>query len=90
MEYEVIDHGPDHHQYFSGCGTAYSGFDHVVTGAGHDSREAFNDALDQMACAGYNTDGIRGVSKLSRRVAKYEDWYYYVSIRFNNARGTQQ
>ena len=48
--FEVIDHGIDGSQYFQGCGVAYTDFDHVVTGCGQNAREAWEDALEQLAC----------------------------------------
>lgn len=47
--YEVVDHGFDNCQYFQGCGTSYTQFNHVVTGCGETAREAVNDALEMMA-----------------------------------------
>lgn len=47
--FEIIDHGIEGSQYFQGCGTAFSKFDHAVTGAGENALEAFDDALEQIA-----------------------------------------
>lgn len=47
-EYEIIDHGMEHSQYFEGCGVYGTRFTHVWTGIGDSCKEAYNDALDQM------------------------------------------
>lgn len=48
-DYEVVDHGIEHSQYFQGCGTSFTHYDNVVTGIGDDFAEAFEDCLEQMA-----------------------------------------
>jgi len=48
-DYELIDHGIEHPQYFQGCGTAYTSYRHVVTGIGDNPAEAIDDCLDQIA-----------------------------------------
>ena len=49
--FEILDHGIDNSQYFQGCGTSYTAFDHVQTGCGENATEAFEDALEQIACS---------------------------------------
>jgi len=51
-EFEVIDHGIEHAQYFQGCGCSYTKFDRVVTGCGESAAEAWDDALEQIAMEG--------------------------------------
>jgi hypothetical protein len=53
MNYQIIDHGIDHEQYFQGCGIAFTPYDHVVTGIGETAQEAYDDALEQMAMMGH-------------------------------------
>lgn len=48
-EFETIDHGIHHAQYFQGCGVSYTAFDHIVTGCGGSASEAWDDALEQIA-----------------------------------------
>lgn len=48
-EFEVIDHGEDSSQYFPGCGTALTSFDHVATGVGDTGAEALEDAFEMMS-----------------------------------------
>jgi hypothetical protein len=86
ISYEILDHGMDHNQYFQGCGTAFTNFTHVWTGAGNSSKEAYNDALDQA----YMDIGDLA-DKFQKRPAGFtlrptvpqdsEDVYFYVSIR---------
>lgn len=49
IEYEIVDHGIEHDQYFQGCGTAFTDFDCVVTGNGDNFAEAVEDCLGQIA-----------------------------------------
>ncbi len=51
ITYELIDHGIHHPDYFQGCGTAFTDYDHLVTGIGDNLAEAIEDCLEQMACA---------------------------------------
>lgn len=44
--YEFIDHGLGHPDYFPGCGVAFTGFDECFTGSGNTPSEAANEALD--------------------------------------------
>ena len=100
LDYEIIDHGVDGSQYFQGCGTSYTEFDHVVTGCGHTCQEAFSDALCQMedtetgelAPQCDNADDT-SLCKLidcefptdkDRENCGECDLYYYLSIRYNN------
>ena len=54
-EYELLNHGIEHGDDFKGCGTAYTEYEHVVTGCGDNPAEAIEDALEQMAQV---TDGV--------------------------------
>jgi len=56
VEYELIDHGIDGSQYFQGCGTAFTDYEHCVTGCGSNAAEALGDALEQMASSGHDVD----------------------------------
>lgn len=48
FDYEIIDHGVQYSQYFQGCSTMFSNFDHVVTGYGDTYNDALDDALEFM------------------------------------------
>jgi hypothetical protein len=86
IEYEIINHGMEHSQYFQGCGTSFTRFTHVWTGIGDSSKEAYNDALEQMAMEDEQAavmmptrpSGIRTRPRVPRGS---EDIYFYVSIR---------
>ncbi|KKK96518.1 hypothetical protein LCGC14_2661980, partial [marine sediment metagenome] len=57
-EFELIDHGIDHCQYFPGCGIAYTNFKNVVTGTGDNPAEAIDECLDQASQGGFETEGM--------------------------------
>lgn len=48
IEYEIVNHGIEHDQYFQGCGTAFTDFDCVVTGNGDNFAEAIEYCLGQI------------------------------------------
>ena len=57
-EYKVLDHGIDGSQYFPGCGTAFTPYEHVVTGCGDNPAEALDDALEQIAEQGFDAEAL--------------------------------
>lgn len=87
-EFEVINHGVEHSQYFQGCGVSFTKYDHVVTGIGHNLSEAYEDCLEQLAVSGYEVSRA-----LEDALTEQEDHgdtsghgendevYYHVSIR---------
>jgi hypothetical protein len=91
-QFEVIDHGIEHSQYFQGCGV--ESFANVVTGIGDNPAEAIDDCLDQITQWGFDTEGMEerilaqeGLKALpespSAADESGEDVYYHVSIRWN-------
>jgi len=93
-DYEIIDHGIHHSQYFPGCGVLFTRFSHVVTGVGDNAFEAALDAIEQIHELGdYDTDGI-DISHLVRMpedkgpedelIDDHPEFHYYVSIRWND------
>ena len=86
IEYEIIDHGMMYSDYFQGYGVSGTRFTHIWTGVGDSSKDAYNDALDQMfmddreAAEKMPTrpSGIRARPKVPH---DSEDVYFYVSIR---------
>ena len=86
IEYEIIDHGMMYSDYFQGCGTCFTRYTHVWTGVGDSSKEAYNDALDQMF-----SEDQEAAEKMPTRPVGFtlrpkvprdsEDVYFYVSIR---------
>ena len=97
-DYELLDHGIDHAQYFQGCGTAFTKFDHVVTGCGSNFAEALDDALDIVAQDGFDADELDFRMRIDEDLQEWptepntdkyheenedSEMYYYVSIRWN-------
>ena len=90
--FEIISHGPDHAQYFQGCGTSHTRFASVVTGIGDNAREAYEDCIDQIyQLYGSKAEALRlpahprGIRKsdcLNKAELENEEYSWYVSIRF--------
>lgn len=97
-EFELVDHGIEHSQYFRGCGVASTSFENIITGTGDNPDEAIDDCLEQIAQCGFDTEGMEA------RIMAQEEWdalpttpnvadecgddetgetYYHVSIRWN-------
>lgn len=98
--YELIDHGIENSQYFQGCGTSYTPFEHVVTGIGDNPAEAIDDCLEQIAANGINVSDFESRMLADEKLTEWpttpvvfydsdidDDWdmYYHVSIRYNVA-----
>lgn len=89
VEFEIIDHGVEHEQYFQGCGLAFTSFKDVSTGCGYGCAEAIDDALEQLAMNDWETEGMEQRIKDDcglppdgpAIVGSGEDQHYYVSIR---------
>ena len=67
-DFELIDHGIEHSQYFQGCGVA--GFENVATGVGPEPGLAIEDCLDQIACG----EGDWDTDDLERRIKEEKGW----------------
>ena len=94
-DYQIIDHGIDNSQYFPGCGTTFTDYIDVFTGAADNVGEAFEDALEQAAIAGWQVDNIENPFKEYHSICDYYEYgpscteeysdvcelHYYVSIR---------
>ena len=86
IQYEIINHGMEHSQYFRGYGVSGTRYTHVWTGIGDSAKEAYSDALDQMAMEDQQAalmmptrpSGIRARPKVP---AHWEDINYIVTIR---------
>jgi hypothetical protein len=48
LEFEIVDHGADHAQYFQGAGVMFSRFTDIATGVGDTPREALENARQQV------------------------------------------
>ena len=82
VEFEIIDHGVEHSQYFQGCGTAFTPYTDVYTGIGSSAHEALEDALEQAACSDWETESVENTLSKKITVPEYaEDCYHYVSLR---------
>ena len=95
IEYEIINHGPEHSDYFQGCGTSFTDFDEVATGIGNNAKQAYEDAVEQLYTMDIDSasldkiiptrpKGIRASDKIPAAQAQaYEDisYYWHVSIR---------
>lgn len=73
QEYEIIDHGVEHTDYFQGCGVAFTRFEECFTGIGWTFREALQNAVDDAAVAGYSIpealeDEIKRADDTSKRI----------------------
>lgn len=95
MKYEIINHGWDNAQYFQGCGVTFTDFNYCVTGCGDDAKEAYEDAVEQVAqvltskkftklALPKRPRGINAKDKVPARLSRQEEneCYWYVSIRF--------
>jgi hypothetical protein len=90
--FEILVHGPEHSQFFQGCGVSFSSFKSVVTGIGENAKEAYADCVDQIyTLYGSKAEGLRLPSKprgirasdrLSQAELGSDEYHYYVSIRF--------
>lgn len=93
-DYEIVSHGYWQAQYFPGCGVARTRFQHCATGAGMDAVEAYNEALEQIACSDADDTSALPDRPRGQRITKRHrvpsdlrgedsEVYWYVSIRYN-------
>lgn len=54
---EVLVHSVEASDYWQGCGTWGTRFELACTGIGDTVADAYEDALDQLACSGWSLDG---------------------------------
>ncbi len=84
-EYEIIDHGTEHAQYFVGCSTNGTSYTASYTGYGRTPQEALEDVLDQLSMDEYETDTITDTlskkSQLPDDLPENNELHHYVSIR---------
>lgn len=48
-DFDVVDHGIEHAQYFQGCSAMFTRFDACETGCGDTFADALDDALESLA-----------------------------------------
>lgn len=53
IDWQVINHGIEHSQYFQGCGVSFTKYDFCVTGIGMTASEAREDCYEQLAQMGF-------------------------------------
>lgn len=90
--FSIINHGPEHSQYFQGQGTSYTPYDNVVTGIGDTAHEAYTDCVEQVyQWFGSKAEqlklpkhprGIRQSDRLSKEEMENEEYHWFVSIVF--------
>lgn len=84
-DYEIIDHGYMLPDYFEGCGVAFTAYVDVATGCGSNAKEAYLDALEQLAQQGWDVDTLparpQGIRARDKVPAKYPESNWYVSVR---------
>ena len=92
-DFEIVDHGIEHEQYFQGCGVSHTPFEDIATGMGDNPAEAIDDALEQIAQNDVDVSDMekRILADIKRRVMpkkprvrmRDEEAHYYLSIRYN-------
>jgi hypothetical protein len=65
--FEIEAHGVEHAQFFQGAGLAFTNFDAIATGAGENAQEAYEDAADQLAMEGWDTNKLPSSESALRR-----------------------
>jgi len=94
-EFEIVDHGIEHEQYWQGCGLTFTAYEDIATGIGEDFAEAVGDALDALAENGWNVDGMekrickaigkRSLPKRPKVPVGWDECHYRVSIRVSES-----
>ena len=93
-DFEIVDHGIEHCQYWQGCGADV--YEECASGCGENPADALDDLLEQIAMSGdWETDGLEGriceqlgIKKMPLRPrvkASMDEHYYYLSMRWNPA-----
>lgn len=96
-EWEIVDLGIEHPDYFQGFGCSFTNFDNACYGIGNDPREAFDDACENMMHSGdYVGLGELYLDMLARytdldnkelvaanEIEPNSDTYYHIGIRWN-------
>jgi len=57
-KFEIINHGIESEQYFSGCGVAYTEYTDCATGCGDTAHAALEEALESLAQNDWDVEGI--------------------------------
>jgi hypothetical protein len=67
-EFELVDIGIEHAQYFQGFGASFTNFDYSAVGTGSNAREAIDNALEDCAQQGFDAE------QLERAICESEGW----------------
>lgn len=80
LDYSITDHGVEHHQYFQGDGISFTEYTDCATGCGNSAYDALDDAFEQLASNGWDTETIP--NEMSDEVTTVEDdYYHYVTVK---------
>lgn len=85
-DYKITFYGVDHEQFFPGHGVAFTHFTDCATGIGACNAEALDDALEQLAMAGWDVEALkaeiaaRGTKPNDKPIKLAEGCYYYVGV----------
>lgn len=89
-DYDIVDLGVDHPGYFQGFGTSFTRYAHSVYGVGDTAQDAYDDALEQMACMPDSiVESMPAACPFSGSVDHSDDdgelceIYYHVGVRWN-------
>lgn len=77
VDFQLLDHGVQNSQYFTGCGVAFTSYEYCVTGCGDNPKDALEDALECAAqcCMVWNgQETFLDVDDLERRICKEHSW----------------
>jgi hypothetical protein len=97
IDFEIVDHGVHHPDYFQGCGVALTKFTDCVTGVGFESAaDAAEDIREQLSIMGYalpvelenaldalstDNDVAQSYADCGEDVPEESELVYYVSVR---------
>lgn len=89
--FQIVSHGVDHSQYFTGVTTHGTKFDHVSLGVGMNEKEAFLEAIEMIdseidiTIIPKNPKGINAKNKVPAKDAKLDgnELFFHVSILYN-------
>jgi hypothetical protein len=93
-EFELVDHGIEHPDYFQGCGVAFTQFAFCATGIGANPADALEDLLEMVTQTGngWDTEDLEarilkdvGLLKMPNRPLAKGETYYHISLRWNSA-----
>lgn len=86
-EFEVVDLGIEHPDYFQGFGCAFTSFDNCDYGIGSNPAEALDDCLESIAQMGVDVEDLEARIRESEgepptTPVAQEGAYYHIGIRW--------